>query len=346
MDKEGTGLQDRVVTIGDIARRAGVAASTVSRALSNPDRVNAGTREKIEQIAAELGYVPSAMARNLRMGKTGTIAVLVPDVSNPFSFEIVRGTQTQIRAEGYSQVLINTEQAKDFELDVMRQLRRSADGVVLGSSMLTDEQLAELSSLQPLVTINRPTADAPTVLIDSATAMTAAVNFLADLGHSSVTYVSGPEHSWSNRQRWEAVEKAAAVKNMRVTRTSPYPADKVSGAAAADEALATGSTSVIAFNDMLAIGMLQRMRELGVAVPGGISIIGCDDVLGADFCNPPLTTVASPIEQAGQVAVSMLLSRLNPTAKAMANPFVLPSQLVVRASTGPAPKSLARGRVS
>lgn len=343
MTKDNAGLQDRMVTIGDIAERAGVAASTVSRALSNPDRVNVRTREKIQKIAAELGYIPSTLARNLRMGSTGTIAVLVPDVSSPVSFQIVRGTQNQIKAKGYTQVLINTEQAEDFELDVLKKLRRSADGTILGSSSLTDDQLAQLAGLQPLVTINRPTAGVPTVLIDTATAMTEAVGHLAAFGHKSVVYVSGPEGSWSNQQRWQAIASAAGEAGMKAIRIGPYPGDKRSGAAAADEALAHETTSIIAFNDMLAIGILQRLGGLRIPVPGALSVIGCDDVMGADFCNPPLTTIACPIEQAGQMAVTMLLDRLGAGAGTQ-KPYTatLPSELVVRASTGPARRDQSR----
>ncbi|TDL39696.1 LacI family DNA-binding transcriptional regulator [Arthrobacter nitrophenolicus] len=337
MTKETAALRDRMVTIGDIAKRAGVAPSTVSRALSNPDRVNAETREKIQKIAAELGYIPSPLARNLRMGSTGTIAVLVPDVSSPVSFQIVRGTQNQIKATGYTHVLINTEQAEDFELDVLRRLRRTADGAILGSSSLTDEQLAQLASLQPLVTFNRPTPGVSAVLIDTATAMGDAVSHLASLGHTSVTYVGGPSTSWSNAQRWQAIEAAAQKLDMSANRIGPYPGDKKSGAAAADEVLTVGSTSIIAFNDMLAIGILQRLSELGISVPADLSVVGCDDVMGADFCNPPLTTIASPIEQAGRMAVSILLDRMA-AADGSAKPYTttLPSELVVRASTGPA----------
>ncbi|MFF1253877.1 LacI family DNA-binding transcriptional regulator [Pseudarthrobacter sp. NPDC058329] len=343
MTKDNSGLRDRMVTIGDIAERAGVVPSTVSRALSNPERVNVKTREKIQQIAAELGYIPSTLARNLRMGSTGTIAVLVPDVSSPVSFQIVRGTQNEIKAKGFTQVLINTEQAEDFELDVLKKLRRSADGAILGSSSLTDDQLAQLAGLQPLVTINRPTPGVSTVLIDTVAAMTDAVSHLADFGHRSLVYVSGPASSWSNQQRWRAIKAAARNRGIKAVKIGPYPGDKKSGAAAADEALTHGATSVIAFNDMLAIGILQRLGELGVSVPSEISIVGCDDVMGADFCNPPLTTISSPIEQAGQMAVTMLLDRLGSASLAL-KPYTatLPSELVIRASTGQAPQSPAK----
>lgn len=121
-------------TIRDIAEIAGVATSTVSRALSNPQRVNARTREKIERIAAELHYVPSTQARGLSSGRTGVIAVLVPDITNPFYFDIIRGTQYQLKASGYTQLLVDTEEATDVELDTLRKLRRSTDGVILAAS--------------------------------------------------------------------------------------------------------------------------------------------------------------------------------------------------------------------
>ena len=165
------GEDQRMPTIRDIAERAGVATSTVSRALSNPQRVNARTRERIEKIAAELHYVPSTQARGLSSGRTGAIAVLVPDVTNPFYFDIIRGTQNQLKAAGYTQLLVDTEEATDVELDALRRLRRTADGIILAASRLTDAQLAEAASRQSLVTINRATAVAPTVLIDTPAAI-------------------------------------------------------------------------------------------------------------------------------------------------------------------------------
>ncbi|WP_369046243.1 LacI family DNA-binding transcriptional regulator [Sinomonas sp. P10A9] len=329
---------ERMPTIRDIAERAGVATSTVSRALSNPQRVNARTRERIEKIAAELHYVPSSQARGLSSGRTGIIAVLVPDVTNPFYFDIIRGTQNQLKAAGYTQLLVDTEEATDVELDALRKLRRTADGIILAASRLTDVQLTEAARLQPLVTINRATADAPTVLIDTPSAMVQALEHLASLGHTRVTYVGGPTSSWSTHRRWKAIEEAAARRGMTATRVGPYSPKTSSGAAAADAALRTGATAVIAFNDLIAIGMLQRFRERGVRVPEDMSIVGCDNIFGADFCNPPLTTIASPIEQAGRTAVSMLLAQLDPLHAATVRRLaVMPTHLEVRASTGQAP---------
>lgn len=330
---------ERMPTIKDVAELAGVATSTVSRALSKPDRVNRHTRERIEEAAARLNYVPSSQARGLSSGRTDTVAVLVPDITNPFYFDIIRGTQHQLKAAGLTQLLVDTEESSEMELEALHKMRRSADGFILAASRLTDAQLAEVSGSQPLVTINRASANAPTVVIDTPSAMIQALEHLVSLGHHRICYVSGPPTSWSNLRRWKIFEEDSAQRGLETHRIGPFTPKTTSGAAAADAAVRTGATACIVFNDLLAIGMLQRLRERGIRVPEDMSIVGCDDIFGADFCNPPLTTISSPIEQAGRVAVSMLLSQLNPlrggTTRRLA---VMPTHLTVRGSTGPAPE--------
>ena len=331
-------LAEKMPTIKDVAELAGVATSTVSRALSKPDRVNRHTRERIEEAAAQLNYVPSSQARGLSSGRTNTVAVLVPDITNPFYFDIIRGTQHQLKAAGLTQLLVDTEESNEMELEALHKMRRSADGFILAASRLTDAQLAEVSGSQPLVTINRASANAPTVVIDTPSAMIQALEHLVSLGHQRVCYVSGPPTSWSNSRRWKIFEEDSLQRGLETHRVGPFAPKTTSGAAAADAAVRTGATACIVFNDLLAIGMLQRLRERGIRVPEDMSIVGCDDIFGADFCNPPLTTISSPIEQAGRVAVSTLLSQLNPlhggTTRRLA---IMPTHLTVRGSTGPAP---------
>ncbi len=333
--QESLARPEKAPTIRDVAELAGVATSTVSRALSNPDRVNRRTRERIVEAAAQLNYVPSSQAQGLSNGRTNAIAVLVPDITNPFYFDIIRGAQHQLKAAGYTQLLVDTEESSEMELEALHRMR-SADGFILAASRLTDAQLAEASKTQPLVTINR--ASTPTVVIDTPSAVAQALEHLASLGHRRVCYVSGPPTSWSNQKRWEVFEEESTLRGMETYRVGPYAPKTTSGAAAADAVTRTGASACVVFNDLLAIGMLQRLRERGIRVPEDISVIGCDDIFGADFCNPPLTTIASPIEQAGRVAVTMLLSQLNPVPGAtIRQRAVMPTHLSIRASTGPAP---------
>jgi DNA-binding LacI/PurR family transcriptional regulator len=329
------GSGDRPVTINDIAAATGVAASTVSRALNNPGRVNPATRERIEAAARELRYVPNSQARALSSGRTGAIAVLVSDVTNPFYFGVLRGTQMQLKAAGYAQLLIDTEDSGDLEVELLHKMRRSLDGAILAASRLPDRALAALAEDIPLVTINRNVRGVPSTIIDTPAGISQAAEHLISLGHRDIAYVSGPERSWPNEARWHAAQAVAARHRLTFTRVGPFPSGRRSGSAAADAVLNTGATACIVFNDLLAIGILQRLREREVRVPADISVVGCDDIFGADFCHPPLTTLTAPIEQAGRVAVSMLLSRLDPAAPAMRQSVMLPVHLTVRGSTGP-----------
>lgn len=325
-------------TIHDVAALSGVAASTVSRALSTPGRVNFRTRARIEAAAAQLKYVPNAQAKALSSGRTKAVAVLVADITNPFYFDIIRGTQLQLKAAGYTQLLVDTEESEEVEVNTIEQLLQTADGVILTASRVSDEALTLAAAKMPLVTINREIPGILSVVLDTPTATNQALDHLISLGHTHIAYVAGPDSSSSNIRRWEALSAAAQERGVEVVRLGPFAPRTYSGAAAADALVHSGATAGIAFNDLIAIGMLQRLQARGVRVPEDISIVGCDDIFGADFCSPPLTTVTAPVEQAGRVAVSMLLSQINPGAGSLPRSHsVLPTHLTIRGSTGPAP---------
>lgn len=321
-----------------MAALCGVAASTVSRALSTPERVNFRTRERIEAAAAQLNYIPNSQAKALSSGKTGSVAVLVSDITNPFFFDIIRGAQLQLKAAGYTQLLVDTEESDDMEASTLEQLRRTTDGVILTASRLSDDALASAASKLPLVTINREVDGIPSVVLDTPAATNQALDHLISLGHQSVVFIAGPDASQSSQRRWQALSAAASDRAIEVRRLGPFAPRTYAGAAAADAAVHSGASACIVFNDLIAIGMLQRLRERGVRVPEDMSIVGCDDIFGADFCSPPLTTVTAPLEQAGRVAVSLLLSQISPGfGRASRHQAVLPTHLTVRSSTGPAP---------
>ncbi|RKR74344.1 LacI family DNA-binding transcriptional regulator [Frondihabitans australicus] len=347
------GARRKPATITDVARSLGLAPSTVSRALATPERVNAATRARIVQAAAEIGYVPARGSKAAAQTRARAIAVLVSDITNPFYFDIIRGTQMQLKAAGYTQLLVDTEESGELEAAALGGLLTSADGAIITASRLPDADLATFARRIPLVAINRRPEGVPNVLIDTPGGIGQALEHLASLGHRDIVYVSGPPTSWSNERRWKALERAAERFGIVPRRIGPFSPTTAAGVVAADAALNSGATGCIVFNDLIAIGMLQRLRERGVDVPGRLSIVGCDDIFGADFCNPPLTTLHAPIQRAGQVAVSMLLAKIASDAAAGAaaaggagsgdepsaerRSVLLPTTLTVRSTTGPAP---------
>jgi LacI family transcriptional regulator len=146
-------------------------------------------------------------------------------------------------------------------------------------------------------------------------------------------FLGGPAESWSGARRWRGLQTAARARGLGATRHGPYSPTLAGGAAAADAAVASGATALVAHNDLLAIGVLGRLRERGVDVPGQVSVVGFDDIFGSSFCAPPLTTLAEQVREAGARAVESLLMQMQRRDRQPAR-VVLPTQLVVRGSTG------------
>ncbi len=330
------GRQDgRRATIRDVAAHAGVAASTVSRALSDPARVHPETRERIARAVRDVDYRTGHRAPAGATLRSGSVALLIPDIANPFYSEIARGTQLQLSAAGFTQILADTEESAAVEERSLARVGGLADGVVLTASRLADAQLCAAGRDTPLVLINRRIDGFASVCLDTGGGFRQAVDHLVSLGHSRIAYVSGPSGSWSDRIRWRAVRTAGRAANAATIKLGPFAPTFATGAAAADAVINSGASACIAFNDLLAIGVVRRLSERGIEVPGAINVIGCDDIFGADFCSPPLTTVAGDLQLVGRTAIQVLLARLEDPRRAP-DTVTLPTHLAIRASTGPA----------
>lgn len=328
-------------TIREVASRAGVSASTVSRTFSRPEKVDAGTRVRVLALAQELGYEPSGAARSLKTGRTGALGIVVPDLSNPFFPDVVRGMQHRAREHGYPVLLADSGEDPGAELALVRTLARNVDALVLCSPRMSDTDLAEAALLRPLVLVNRDApgslaATVPAVTIDNAGGIQLAVRHLQALGHRRLGFVSGTPTSRSNRERLVAFTEATATAGLAGVVIGSYAPTVDGGAAAADDALLADVTAVVVYNDIMAAGLLGRLTRLGIELPGRLSIVGFDDISISSLLTPALTTVRIPLAHAGAVAVDRLHAHLT-GASAPGRPAPLPTELVVRASTAVAP---------
>ena len=330
--RSGAAPAGRAATLRDVAREAGVAVSTASRALSKPGRVSERTRERVHAVAADLDYQPNRIARALPSGRTQMLALLVPDITNPHNFGLIRGAEAQARAAGYTLVLGDTQESPQFERALTQRLGSAVDGLVLAASRMTDVDLRELQRRRPVVLFNREVSGFASVVTDSVDGSRQIVEHLVALGHRSIAYLAGPPTSWTDAERWRALSTHAQRTGAAIIRLGPFSPTLEHGSAAADVGMASGATGLVAFDDLLAIGMLRRLEHRGVDVPRAFSVVGYDDIFGADFCHPPLTTVASPAEQAGRSLIDLLLRRQDELPDLR---IVLPTQLRVRDSTGP-----------
>jgi DNA-binding LacI/PurR family transcriptional regulator len=322
------GGSGRTVTLQDVAREADVAVSTVSRALSNPDRVSGPMRERVQEVAKRLGYTSGRVP-----AREGLLALMVSGVANPYNAALIRGVESQSRAAGSSLIVGDIADGPEVEsAQLERLIDRGVDGIVLASSVLPEGELRAVGRRAAVVLFNRDVAGFAGVATDSRDGSRQIIEHLVALGHRSIAYLSGPPALWTDGERWSGLSENAARLGVDIVRHGPFLPTLDQGTAAADVGLGSGATALVAFNDLLAIGILERLRRRKVDVPGAISVVGYDDIFGADFCQPSLTTVRTDAEHAGRTLVDLVLGRVVSRPGA---PIVIPGRLVVRDSTGP-----------
>lgn len=333
-------------TIYDVARAAGVAPSTVSRAFSRPGRVNPETAARIRAVAEELGYRANTLARALPTGRTSMLAMVVSDLTNPFYFQIIRGAQTAATAAGYTLLVADVQESAAAEREALERALPLVEGVVLGTSRMSDSAIRVIARQRPTVVLNRVITGIPSVVTDNARGMRRAMEHLGERGHRSIVYAAGPEASWADGVRWQAMREAAHELELRAHRVGPFAPTLAGGEAAAQAVLDSGATAVVAYNDLVAIGMMRRLQHQGVRVPTDLSVVGFDNIFGAELCSPTLTTVAAPLAALGQYAVRTLLEESTEPVPRSVRPARLPAVLVERDSTGPAPAGRRRSRAA
>jgi DNA-binding LacI/PurR family transcriptional regulator len=333
------------VTIRDVAKHAEVSIATVSRALSAPELVAERTRTRVIQAAKALGYEPNRAARSLITGRTGFVGAVVPDLTNPFFLGVLKGIQAAAREAGHHVLLADTAENPATEADLVGSIARQVDGLLLLSSRIPTARLQQISAGScRAVLFNRLVPGFPAVLVDSGDGMRQLVQYLGALGHRRCAYAGGPTESWADAERRRGLAKACGASGVRITDLGAFAPVYGAGARAADLALEAGATAVIAFNDLMALGIVARLRDRGVHVPLEVSVAGFDDIAMASMSSPRLTTVAAPLELAGRSAVGLLLQVLS-EQRSGASPAggsgatrgkLLPVRLVARASTGAA----------
>ncbi|PPF62456.1 LacI family transcriptional regulator [Clavibacter michiganensis] len=334
---EGTRPRTSAPTIYDVATLAGVSASTVSRALNQPGRINVNTVGRVQQAADELGYRLNPMARALQTGLTGNLALVVSDLTNPVYFDLVRGAE-HVTAEARSILLFaDSQENHDVEAEVAERLMRVADGLILVGSRLLDDEIVALSQIKPVVVLNRVVEGLPAVTVDTAESGRAVIHHLYGLGHRRIAYVAGPAASWMNARRSEALLSSAAELGITVLSVAASKPTVDGGRATVKDLLAADVTAVVAYNDLLAFGIIHGMRTAGVSVPDDLSVVGFDDIFGADLLTPPLTTVRSPLANIGETAVRLLQRLISGEVDISIGQ--LSTELVVRESTARARRS-------
>ncbi|MGC9664972.1 LacI family DNA-binding transcriptional regulator [Planosporangium sp. 12N6] len=329
------------VTIRDVAKASGVHISTVSRTFTAPHLVREETRARVLAVAERMGYRPDRAARSLITGRTQNLGLIVADLANPFFPPLIKAAARQAGTRDYHVFVADTDEDPAVEEELVRTLAKQVDGILLCSPRMTNDQIQRLSQLVPLVVINRRLEGLATVVMDVGHGARLAVEHLTCLGHRDLAMLGGPRRSWTNREIRRSATAAARAAGVKLTLLGPYRPTQESGERAAGQVAAAGATAVLAYNDLMAIGLLDGLTKLGLRVPEDISIVGVDDIGPSRCTSPKLTTVANPTVAAGRTAVDMLLNLDDPMATTAQ--VVLHTTLVVRQSTGRGPHVPAPG---
>jgi LacI family transcriptional regulator len=318
-------------TIYDVARMSGVSPSTVSRALSKPGRLNAATEQRIREVAAAAGYRLNPLARALPTGRTKMLALIVSDITNPVFFELVRGAERVAADEGYILILAESQESAELEQEAAQRLMPSVDGLILVSTRLSNAAIQDLGDQKPLLVVNRRLPGVDSLVPDVVPGISGALDHLAEHGHRRVAFLAGPSTSWMSRLRQRTAKKLADERGMEITVLGPADPTLEGGASAVPALLTSGATAVLAYNDLMAIGILRGASDAGVSIPRDLSIVGFDDIFGSDFTSPPITTIRTPLGSLGDQAAHRLIARLDDDGNG--RPAQITTEFVPRGST-------------
>lgn len=332
------------VTIKDIARAADVDPSTVTRALQNSPRVKPATREKINALAADMGYVPNMAARTLVNRRSGLVGVVIPDMTNPFFRDLGQGIEDEAAKHDLRILINDTRGVESAERDAVNLfLELKVDGLIVPMARCTNQYYDDLHAAIPVVHVNREDAEHH-VSCDRVAGSILVMQHLLGLGHRRIGFVRGPAPP-GREPKMYAYRQALNGAGLDYDPELIYSFDGTltSSESIADQVVAQADrpTAIFAWNDVNAIGLMHALRDRGVATPDDISIAGHDDIQLAGSVDPPLTTVAWPMYELGQQSVRYLYSLGHGSAPR--TPDIPAPQLIVRQSTGD-PSGTARRR--
>ena len=350
------------VTITDVARKAGVSLSTVSNLLNGRSkRMRPSTEQRILEAIDELGYMPNQAARQLKMGRSDIIGLIVPSVANPFYGIFARHVESAALKLGFQVLLGNSDRDPERESRYAEELwGYGVRGLIFGSSLFQVSHIENLISRGlHVVAFERPIQEdggiqIDSVGIDNTLAARLATKHLLSLGHKRIGFLSGPIKTVSRLDRLSGYQSALRdagiasdpklVWDTAPTGNSYGDADAVDlGRQGAQELLSQSDppTAIFAINDMIAFGAYAGAKDMGLTIPDDLSVVGVDDITLTEIVQPSLTTIRQPIEKIATLAVERLIARVTGTISEAQGHQIFPPQLIVRSSTtrAPAPKS-------
>ena len=344
-------VDSKRLTIRDVAQAAHVSIATVSRALNSSDYpMNASLKERVQNIAAELGYHPNLAAQLLRNDRSREVGLIIPNISNPFYLQALNGINAVVSEKDYMFILCNTERSPQKEQEYLKQLyQRQALGAIISSidtSPDTINQYVEKGMKIVLLDQQISGAKCPVISFDSRGSGKLAVKYLLKLGHERIAFATTPLSRWTRQEIYTGYRDALTAAGKTVDESYLFIADPSEATYGNDVELSAGAfiankfiesrcdaTAIVCINDMVAFGVIQTLLQNGIRIPADVSVIGFDDIPFAGVYTPSLTTIRYPSEQAGRLAAMMLVDSISNNKGLDALEMHLTPQLVIRQTT-------------
>jgi DNA-binding LacI/PurR family transcriptional regulator len=328
------------MTIIEVARAAGVSKSTVSRVLLGGEQVKEETKALVLDAIEQLGYERNNVASSMRTDRTWMVMLATPDIANPFWSEVARGVQDTVEQEGYSVVLANSDWDAAREQRFLSTARRNRfDAIVINPAVVSEQDLLAHGAPIVILGLRDDFSALDMVGSDSYHGTLQALEYLYELGHRQIAFIRGQHRSGRGHARHRAFNDFLNCHGLPFVPSLVVetPFDLAGGQRAAAALLQRPDrpSAIFAANDVLALGAMQTARELGLDIPGDLSVVGMDDIYAAATAIPPLTTVAKAKYATGAWAARFLLDRINSTSPIAPRRHVVPCHLVVRGSTAP-----------
>jgi LacI family kdg operon repressor len=309
------------VTIAEVAKKAGVSKSTISRYLNGLyDHMGADTRERISQVIAELDYRPNALARSLKQKRTYTVGAIVANILNPFSTSIIRGIEDTLKDAGFNLILCNADDDPAKERDYITMLAdKQIDGLIINTTGCNNELIAQVNRQTPVVLIDRkvPEIRIDTVTVDSAKGVRLAIGHMVSLGHARIAMFTLPyDHVSPRLERVQAYQAALAGHGLPFREEWLVQTGSEETAIAAKlQAIMAGSneskpTGIFCANNLITMSVIKVLKKLGLSVPADVAVLGFDDWDWAELIEPPVTVIAQPVYEMGNKAAGLLIKRL------------------------------------
>jgi len=339
-------MKKKKSNIKDVAFKAGVSATTVSAYLNKSAPVNVKTAKRIEEAIKELGYIPNLIARSLSSGVSNNIGFIIPDITNPFFPEIVKGASEILSSKGFYLHLCNADNNPENEDSFIKDLESMwVGGIILAPSYSENRNLEVLNNTKvPLVIIDRDIKGIKKdmVVINNQKGAYEVTKYLIENNHKKIIFLGGPGYTMTAQNRFKGWKKAMQEANILDANLSFWGDFTIeSGYKMIENILNTPNNidAVFACNDLIAIGAMEAIDNKGLKIPDDISIIGFDGIYISKFTKPKLSTYQQPIYEIGKIAAELLINRIKKTKKPKTKKLVIDGNLIIRETVARKTKS-------